>query len=72
MREATGGHCLEIEAGCPASTTRQLDRAACMGGQEKRELMERAKDHAGQFERRVVFGRLLRLADGDAVVGAKE
>ena len=64
MLEATGGHCLEIEAGCPASITKQLDRASCMDGQEKRELMQRAEDHAGQFERRVVFERLLRLVDG--------
>lgn len=64
MPEATGGHCLEIDPDRPTSITKELDRVLCMGGQEKRELGQRAKGHAEQFQRRVVFERLLRLADG--------
>lgn len=73
MPEATGGHCLEIEPGNPASITQQLDRVLLMAQHEKLALMKRAERHAAQFKRGTVFRRLLGMVDeAEAAAAAAE
>lgn len=67
MPEATGGHCLDISPGCPASITQQLDRAHAMSEEEKGLLSRRAQEYARRFEHRAVFRDLLRLAEEGVV-----
>ncbi len=60
--EASGGHCLEHEAGNARELRECLDRVARMSDSERWILSQRARQHAFQFDRRVVLRRLLRKA----------
>ena len=56
--EATGGHCLTIEADNPASITAQLEVLANMSVTERRARALKAQAYAMQFDRAAVFDRL--------------
>ena len=64
--EATGGHCLEHEAGNVDQLRDCLDRAASMSNAERYSLSRRARSFALQFDRSAVLRRLLRVAAGES------
>jgi hypothetical protein len=57
--EATGGHCLEHEAGNISGLLECLNRVAFMQDAERADLARRARQFAVQFDRRNVLKRLL-------------
>lgn len=67
LPEATGGHCLEHDPGCIRGLREQLDRVAKMTEHERRELAERARLYAQQFDRANVLDKLVAMASERAV-----
>lgn len=63
--EASGGHCLEHEAGNIDQLRECLDRVASMSDAERYALSRRARGFALQFDRSAVLRRLLRVAAGE-------
>ena len=57
--EATGGHCLEHEAGDADGLRECLNRAWFMTGEERRELSERARAFALRFDRAAILDNLV-------------
>lgn len=60
--EASGGHCLEHEAGDVAGLRTCLDRAGTMSDDERHLLSRRARHHALRFDRQTILGGLLERA----------
>lgn len=58
--EASGGHCLEHEAGNVEQLTECLNRAWFMTDEERWELSNRAKEFAMQFDRAAILENLIR------------
>ena len=57
--EASGGYCLEHEAGNVEDLRRCLDQAATMSTEEKRQLSKEAQEFAMQFDRGEILRKLL-------------
>jgi len=58
--EATGGQCLEHEAGDVEGVTHQLNVAAAMSVGEREDLSRRAREYAMQFDKKQVLEKLTR------------
>ncbi len=60
--EASGGHCLEHEAGDVDDLRRCLDTVAAMSDDDRAELSRRARAFAQRFDRGEILGKLLERA----------
>ncbi|MBB5352456.1 glycosyltransferase involved in cell wall biosynthesis [Haloferula luteola] len=68
--EASGGYCLEHEAGDVEGLVRCLDRAAAMTDAERAALSKAGRNHALQFDRAAILSSLLSRAVRREVVAA--
>ncbi len=70
--EATGGHCLEHEAGHVTDLRDRINEAARMSVEEKQALATRAREYAMQFDRAEVLRKLLERLRTSAVPQAEQ
>ncbi len=66
--EASGGHCLEHEAGNVGDLRECLDRAYFMTDEEREAISTRARDFALRFDRKKILENLFQMAREEALV----